>query len=270
MTIKYLDSKRISALSSDTKPTNVETNSILVEKDTGKRYWNDGTAWTLESPVTLISGLKLWLDASDTTTITKDGSNLVSVWGDKSGEGNDLAQATGSSQPLWVDSVLNSKPIIRGDGVNDTITRATFTGGEESQINTILLVCKVGTTGTSDNKYVFDSGVTLKRHLLTNNTASNEYLLFASTIALIGTPDTNYNVFTLEFNNTSSILRRQKIQLGTGTVGTDALNGFTLFSAFDGGQSSNADIAEVLVYNKQLTTTDRDDIEQYLTAKWGL
>ena len=46
MTIKYLDSKRISALAADTKPTNVETNSILVEKDTGVRRWFDGTAWS--------------------------------------------------------------------------------------------------------------------------------------------------------------------------------------------------------------------------------
>ena len=29
------------------KPTNVETNSILVEKDTGTRYWYDGSTWAL-------------------------------------------------------------------------------------------------------------------------------------------------------------------------------------------------------------------------------
>ena len=43
MTIKYLDSKRVSALSTDTKPTNLEDNSILVEKDTGDRYWHDAS-----------------------------------------------------------------------------------------------------------------------------------------------------------------------------------------------------------------------------------
>ena len=30
-----------------------------------------------------------------------DGSNLVRIWGDKSVEGNDLLQATGTNQPLW-------------------------------------------------------------------------------------------------------------------------------------------------------------------------
>ena len=52
MTIKYLDSKRISALAADTKPTNVETNSILVEKDTANRFWYDGSAWTWENLIT--------------------------------------------------------------------------------------------------------------------------------------------------------------------------------------------------------------------------
>ena len=31
-----------------------------------------------------ITGLKLWLDSDDSSTITKDGSNLVSQWNDKS------------------------------------------------------------------------------------------------------------------------------------------------------------------------------------------
>jgi len=61
MTIEYKDSKRISALSSDTKPTNVETNSILVEKDTAKRYWRST------------------LSASTTKTYDHSGDSVVSV-----------------------------------------------------------------------------------------------------------------------------------------------------------------------------------------------
>ena len=36
-------------VSSLSKPTNVETNSILIEKDTADRYWFNGTTWTLET-----------------------------------------------------------------------------------------------------------------------------------------------------------------------------------------------------------------------------
>ena len=47
MTINYLDSKRLQGLSADTKPTNVQTNSIFIETDTAKRYWYNGTLWKL-------------------------------------------------------------------------------------------------------------------------------------------------------------------------------------------------------------------------------
>jgi len=39
---------RFEVLEGDVKPTNVQDNSILVEKDTGKRYWFNGTTWTME------------------------------------------------------------------------------------------------------------------------------------------------------------------------------------------------------------------------------
>ena len=36
MTIKYLDSKRVSGVASDTKPTDVQDNSIYIETDTDR------------------------------------------------------------------------------------------------------------------------------------------------------------------------------------------------------------------------------------------
>jgi hypothetical protein len=54
-----------------------------------------------------------WWLASDESTLTKDGSNFVSVWADKLASGRDLLQATGSKQPLW------SASGIAFDGVDD-------------------------------------------------------------------------------------------------------------------------------------------------------
>lgn len=45
MTIQYLDSKRLTGLSSDTKPTTLSDNSIFIETDTGGRYIFDGDRW---------------------------------------------------------------------------------------------------------------------------------------------------------------------------------------------------------------------------------
>jgi len=51
MTIKYLDAKRIRALSSDTLPTNIPTNTIAELTDIYKYRWFDGTDW---NPVFII------------------------------------------------------------------------------------------------------------------------------------------------------------------------------------------------------------------------
>ena len=89
MTIKYLDSKRISALSSDAKPTNVETNSILVEKDTGVRKWFNGTSWI---PVWTFTD-----DLSSSTPWTSVGSGITVTGGEISMAG---VAASGSNY-LW-------------------------------------------------------------------------------------------------------------------------------------------------------------------------
>ena len=68
----------------------------------------DAGSVALWTPAQLNSSLlKLWLDANDESTITKDGSNYVSQWADKSGNGNHATQGTGNLQPVH-DTTLNS------------------------------------------------------------------------------------------------------------------------------------------------------------------
>ena len=264
MTIKYLDSKRISALAADTKPTNVETNSILVEKDTGKRYWYDGSAWTRDLPILpTVSGLKVHFDTTDTTTITKDGSNLVSQWDDLSGQANHISQATSSKQPLFVDNVHNKSPIIRFDGVDDSLFRTTFSGGQLGQPNTIFIVCTTQTGwilggGTSDknNAFLVSGGV---------------YKLYANPSVGSVSNNSTFAQYTLSFNTTSSTLRRNKSDLQTGmNVGVEPFQGIALASVYGTQGYANVDIAEVLVYDNVISVSDRNLVEDYLATKWGL
>ena len=72
MTIEYKDSRRISALTADTKPTNVEDNSILVEKDTVRRYWfSEALAPTFEDDFTSDN----WTDSD--SSIIGVGTNVL-------------------------------------------------------------------------------------------------------------------------------------------------------------------------------------------------
>lgn len=82
------------------------------------------------------SVLKLWLDANDISTITKDGSNYVSQWDDKSGNNNHVYQATGSYQPLF------SNNSIVFDGSNDCLVASNTLSAEDvagANRNTVML-----------------------------------------------------------------------------------------------------------------------------------
>lgn len=63
-------------------------------------------AWT---PAQIATAL--WLDASDASTITLNGSN-VSSWADKSGNGRNVTQATAANQPPYSANGFNGKPCI--------------------------------------------------------------------------------------------------------------------------------------------------------------
>ncbi len=54
------------------------------------------------------ASLKLWLDASFSDSVVKDGSNNVSQWKDLSGNGNDVEQLTAANRPTITSNQLNS------------------------------------------------------------------------------------------------------------------------------------------------------------------
>ena len=70
-----------------------------------------------------LSNLSYWLDADDASTITKDGSNKVSAWNDKSGNAKHATMTTASRQPTYTasDSVLNGKPSVKSSSNNGKI-----------------------------------------------------------------------------------------------------------------------------------------------------
>lgn len=74
-----------------------------------------------------ISGLALWLDASDTATITQS-AGAVSQWNDKSGNANHATQGMAANQPSTNTRTINGRNVIDFDGLNDTmpVTLATI------------------------------------------------------------------------------------------------------------------------------------------------
>lgn len=66
-----------------------------------------------------IAGLRLWLDASDISTITKDGSDNVSDWDSKTMTAYTATQSTGSLKPVYSATAAGGQPGITFDGTDD-------------------------------------------------------------------------------------------------------------------------------------------------------
>ena len=218
-------------------------------------------AWTPNTVPNLVA----WYDADDLDYITKDGSNLVSEWGDKTGNGNDVSQSTGSKQPLWVDGAHNSRDTIRFDGSNDLLQRSTWVSGVMSQIFTYFVVCTMP-TGTSGEKFLLDGG---GGNRIIFGRDGTQYRMSAGIDLKGSTSTTSLRQYELILNGASSTISRNKSSIVSGNAGSGAPNGVTMGAALDEALHSACDICELLCYGSAVSTDDTDLIETYLEDKWG-
>ncbi len=115
-----------------------------------------------------------------------------------------------------------------------------------------LIWIDAGRDGTSGPQWVMDSG----NELVTGAVTLNEWQVHTFVIA-----DTGNSSLTSHYVN--------GVLLGQGDAGTDAMGNLQLWST-DGGwhRAADLDFAEGIFYDEVVTTTDRADIESYLSDKW--
>ncbi len=211
-----------------------------------------------------VSGLIGWWKAD--AGITKDGGNLVSNWADQSGNSNDLAQGTGTNQPLWVDNNRASKPTINFDGIDNFMKVTSFSGGALSQPYTVFLALK---EPSADNMGIITQDDANDPRFRTLATA--DYDISNQAVLVGGTTDPSvWHYYTILWNGASSDLRRDASSVLSGNAGAGGTwNGITL-GALSGGGYGDAQIGEVLIYNANISGGDRTNIETYLATRWGL
>ena len=237
-----------------------------------------------------IAGLSFWLDATtglfDATSggsaVTTDGGS-VARWEDQSGNSRHITQSTLASQPILKTAIQNGKNIIRFDGTNDILRRAgAFVHAQGAA--TIFVVVSAN-SGVSDRLVV--EGRTTTTNPLYMPIISASATLFQVLYRLDNTTIPLNNVsFGTAFNGTGFKLvcaldsgtnfagfinkvttNNQNYTRGTVTLDTFSIGGWatTIERDFFPG-----DVAEVLIYNTALGTSDRQSVENYLYSKWGI
>jgi hypothetical protein len=140
--VNYLDSRRISGLSSDTKPTNVETNSIFVETDTALRYWFNGNYWNLPSDklgiFTGTTAANVYTDNYELYTIssnTWDSSNTLTTGRSRmsgAGDPNNAYVIAGQNGSGYVSTINKINWSTKTETTNSDFTYAPASTGANS------------------------------------------------------------------------------------------------------------------------------------------
>jgi hypothetical protein len=218
----------------------------------------------------------IWLDASDTSSITSS-AGKVSQWNDKSGNARHFTQATSANQPTTGAATQNGFNVISFNGSQDVRrTLGTLTGNI-----TVFSVFNITGQPTysipalsltfqnngrpydrwqsaTENKVIIDN-VDVTAFATANIRATSGYMIHAIQYDTVNVPprmrERKNRVETNFFSSTTPHVTTNQVAL----VGRreDALTSFI----------GNA--AEILIFSSIITGTTLTDIETYLSWKWG-
>ena len=223
-----------------------------------------------------IGGCQLWLDASDTATISLTGSTVTQI-NDKSGNSNNTSSSTGTV--TYAAGGLNSRPAFSFNA----------TGGFRGPISI------TGTTLTAFTVATLNSGVNYNGRLFgLANATQNDYA-YATTgqpfFCRNGGPNVSgyrnntymsyqINTFDTPFIGTSQFTGSSNSTSINGTPGTAVADangsfsitkyGFGCEGLSDAGVNWYGYCSEMILYNSLLSTAQRQQVESYLAQKWGL
>lgn len=259
-----------------------------------RRHAGSGGDW---SPLD-IDGLALWLDASDLESIT-DSAGAVSSWLDKS-NGHGFAQGAGSHRPSTGSATLNTLNVLTFDGdyLTTTAAKSTFNFLHGADKHVTLAVAKftnagnlyglMGTTSSTEargfgHRADYRFGATGKwLSVVKNNTGggSARPVNFTSGDGVIPGDAWHLIVIHSDYANSTPANRIVvNVDGGSDVKGnSSSASTSTADSAYDleigaignGSSPLLGAIAEILCYHADLGGSEVQQVEDYLTSKWGV
>lgn len=244
---------------------------LLSTSDSGEASYATGAITAEWTPLALGS-LTAWYRGD---VVVYDGSNKVSQWTDQSGNGRHLLQSNASYKPTFVSSIAgkNSKPGVEAVSTGEYLQCANFVISVEK---TVVIVVGGFTAGSYVSaltnggiEYFYAYHPAPATFYNKDNVGGAHYM--TNTGANFFQANTDH---ILMYDLTTPSLYRDNVSVA-GTIAGTALTAGTksgylsLFSAYNGGFGSRLQILEVIVYSKALNSTERSDLNTYLTARYG-
>lgn len=227
-------------------------------------------AITIEFTPQNYTGLELWLKAD---SLSANDSDLIDTWTDLSGQGHDATQ-TGSNRATYIENQINNRPVIRFDGTDDY-----YDDNHSYNSRTVFIVFRTSsaTQDTSDLGQLWGQ-YTAGAHVACDARSGANLQGFSLDAAggSGGIYSLDNNAFTgvVTNSNTQPWVYDQThlvVTQFTATVPiTRQVLGNLVPSFSVGDHQFGGDIAEIIVYSSELTTTEIDAIKGYLNTKYSI
>jgi hypothetical protein len=248
-----------------------------------------------------ISGLQLWLDASDSTTLSQSSGGSpassdgdpIGYWADKSGNGRHAVQTDGTKKPALKLAIQNGKNVARWDGTNDFLTIAGSSSTMKflhSTNSTVFAVfsssvnnkCLLSTDNNSTNVVGYGIYLDTTGGNITHVISKGSAPLVIAYQANIGSITAKCLLTVVSKPSNATAADRSSISKNSGTpvtantyTGTPTTsNSYGDFNvgarAFSNDVNLNGDICELVIFNSALDSNDKSRIENYLNAKWSI
>ena len=226
-----------------------------------------------------IGGLFIWLDSANTDTIS-DTAGSVTQWDDKSAYQYHFTQGTGANQPTTNSVTIAGKNAIDFDGTDDFVeidNAAIRTLLSKNNDQTIFVILQSDVTSSTD--------VFISSNISTNDRFSANIetgvveagyydgTVFESSQSEVFTDTSGPHLITYTHDGTADSLVGRldgTTMTGAGTPSTDATVKTTVGARSSGSVPFDGKILEVIGYEGQLSTANRDKLEAYLGQKWGI
>jgi hypothetical protein len=223
-----------------------------------------------------VDGLRLWLDGS---SITQD-AGKVSAWADRTPFGHDVSQADEALQPALAADLLNGQAAVLFDGEDDVLVRPDVAGMNLLSPDAVSVYAVVRQKRQSKvNTLLAWEAPNYKNHLALLTSYNNQFLIDHGNVTEGGRLsaaqpegwDDAWHVleFVREGNTATVNVDGDALDLGEfGSALNVAVSG-TLLVGEAATLAFGGEIAEVLIYNRALGTSERESVSQYLGVKYG-
>jgi len=230
----------------------------------------------------VLSGGKLWLDSSD--GLVKGVGDIVSSWANKyDAANNPTVPAAAEPVVIAAASGINGREVVRFASASSqylsvNFLASMFTG---SDLPHSIFIAHRKTTnpgGTAHSLITASrSSSTTPVHQHYTNSSYNHFRRPDSGGA--STPngsfvlDTNVNIWSIVFSGTeisswingAANVSAQAHDVGALTVDRVTIGAWNTTSVL---QPANFDLAEILIFNRALSTSERTSLENYLIKRW--